>query len=171
MIHQIRNAGSVGAVLLLAAGWAAAAQTGGHAAPAQAMQGVANPLQGFSRNSDQRIRIWSTSLDVRDKDHVATFTGNVRVVQGDITMTCKTLLVFYDEKPGAGAAPKIGQSGSSNQQIERLEAKGGVVITQNDQTAAGDSAVFDMKTNTATLIGNVVPMRCACARASGSGAA
>ena len=162
MIRQIRNASSVGAVLILAAGFAAAAQTGGRAAPAQATQGVANPLQGFSQNGDQPIKIESTSLEVRDKDHVATFIGNVHVVQGDTTMKCKTLVVFYDEKPAAGAAPaggaapKKAQSGSSNQQIKRLEAKGGVVITQADQTATGDSGFFDMKTNTATLVGNVV---------------
>ena len=160
MIRRIRNVSSVGAVLIVAAGWAAAAQTGGRAAPAsQATQGVANPLQGFSQNSDQPIKIESTSLEVRDKDHVATFIGNVHVVQGDTTMKCKTLVVFYDEKPAAGAAPaataKQGQSGG-NQQIKRLEAKGGVVITQADQTATGDSGIYEMKTNTATLIGNVV---------------
>lgn len=159
MSRLIRNAGSVGAVLALivAGGCAAAAQTGGRAAPpAQATQGVANPLQGFSQNGDQPIKIESTSLEVRDKDHIATFIGNVHVVQGDTTMKCKTLVMFYDEKPPAGAAPKKGQSGSSNQQIKRLEAKGGVVITQIDQTATGDNGFFDMKTNTATLIGNVV---------------
>jgi lipopolysaccharide export system protein LptA len=159
MTRRIRYAGSVGAVLALvvAAGWAAAAQTGGHGAPApQATQGVANPLQGFSQSSDQPIKIESTSLEVRDKDHLATFIGNVHVVQGDTTMKCKTLVVFYDQSAGAGAAPKGGQAGSGNQSIKRLEAKGGVVITQKDQTATGDSGVFDMKTNTATLIGNVV---------------
>jgi lipopolysaccharide export system protein LptA len=79
------------------------------------------------------------------------------VVQGDTTMTCKTLVVYYDQSAGPTAAPqKSGPSGSGNQQIKRLEAKGGVVITQKEQTATGDSGVFDMKTNTATLIGNVV---------------
>jgi len=160
MTRHIRHAGSVGAVLalILAAGWAAAAQTGGHAAPAaHGTQGVSNPIQGFSQNGDQPIKIESSSLEVRDKDHVATFIGNVHVVQGDTTMTCKTLVVFYDENSSANApAPKKGQQASGNQQIKKLEAKGGVVISQNDQTAVGDNGFFDMKTNTATLIGNVV---------------
>lgn len=160
MTRYIRYASSVGAVLafIVAAGWAAAAQTGGRGAPApHATQGVANPLQGFSQNGDQPIKIESTSLEVRDKDHKATFIGNVHVVQGDTTLTCKTLVVFYDEKSSANAPPpKKGQQlASGNQQIKKLEAKGGVVITQNDQTATGDNGFFDMKTNTATLIGNV----------------
>jgi lipopolysaccharide export system protein LptA len=37
-----------------------------------------------------------------------------------------------------------------------LEARGGVVVTQKDQTATGESGLFDMKSNTVTLIGNVV---------------
>jgi lipopolysaccharide export system protein LptA len=156
MTRHLRYLGSLAAVLVVvaAAGWAAAPQTGAHAAPAGTQ--VNSPLQGFSQNSDQPIRITSTSLEVRDKDHIATFIGNVHVVQGDTTLRCKTLVVFYDEDSGPVPAPKAGKSSGSNQQIKRLEAKGGVVITQKDQTATGDNGEFDMKTNTATLIGNVV---------------
>ena len=42
------------------------------------------------------------------------------------------------------------------QKIKRLEARGGVVVTQKEQTATGETGVFDMKTNTVTLTGNVV---------------
>ena len=45
--------------------------------------------------------------------------------------------------------------GGSLSQISRLEASGGVTVTQKDQTATGDSALFDMKSNTVTLKGNV----------------
>jgi len=156
MTRQMRYLAGIAAVVVLMAaeGWAAAAQTGAHAAPAGTQ--VNSPLQGFSQNSDQPIRITSTSLEVRDKDQRATFIGNVHVVQGDTTLRCKTLVVFYDQDSGATPAAKTAKSGTSNQQIKKLEAKGGVVITQKDQTATGDNGEFDMKTNTATLIGNVV---------------
>lgn len=157
---RLRYFGSVAAVIAVTAvaGWAAAAQTGGHAAPAAQGTQINSPLQGFSQNGDQPIRITSTSLEVRDKDHIATFIGNVYVVQGDSTLRCTKLIVFYDQSASASPAPKGGQSasGSSNQQIRRLEAKGGVVVTQKDQTATGDNGEFDMKTNTAVLTGNVV---------------
>jgi lipopolysaccharide export system protein LptA len=159
MTRRVGYLANVAAVLavMMAVGCAAAAQTSAPAHGAAPAQGapVTSPLQGFTQGSDQPIKIVATSLEVRDKEHVATFSGNVHVVQGDTTMKCKTLVVFYDQS-AASAAPKTAQSGSSNQQIKRLEAKGGVVITQKDQIASGDSGVFDMKTNTATLIGNVV---------------
>ena len=124
------------------------------AAPAQT--GVPNALQGFSQNRDQPVKIDSASLEVRDKDKVATFSGHVHLTQGDTTMKCKTLVVYYEDN-ARSATLKAAQPGpGGQQQIRRLEAKGGVVVIQKDQTATGDSAVFDMKTNTVTLIGNVV---------------
>ena len=131
------------------------------AAPAQtANKGVPNALQGFSENRNQPIEIEAARLEVRDKQKVATFTGNVKVVQGDTTMRCKSLVVFYegDAVPGAGAgtakAAAPGPGGST--QISKLEARGGVIVTQKDQTATGESGLFEMKSNTVTLIGNVV---------------
>ena len=48
-------------------------------------------MQGFSQNRDQPIQIEAASLEMRDKKKEATFSGNVKVVQGDTTMTSKIL--------------------------------------------------------------------------------
>ena len=57
-----------------------------------------NAVQGFSQNRDKPIHIDAAQLEVRDKDHVATFSGDVKVVQGDTTMRARTLQVFYDQQ-------------------------------------------------------------------------
>ena len=140
--------------LLLAMAAGAPAQTAQTAAPAQT--GVPNALQGFSQNRDQPVKIDSASLEVRDKDKVATFSGDVHLSQGDTTLSCKTLVVYYEDN-SRSATLKAAQPGpGGQQQIRRLEAKGGVTVKQKDQTATGSNGVFDMKTNTVTLIGNVV---------------
>lgn len=127
-------------------------------AVAPAQTSTPNALQGFSQNRDQPVKIDAATLEVRDKDKVATFGGNVHLVQGDTTLRCKTLVVFYDQDSGAStmktATPVT--PGGGKQSIRRLEAKGSVVVTQKDQTATGDNGVFDMKSNTVTLIGNVL---------------
>jgi len=43
--------------------------------------------------------------------------------------------------------------------MRRMEAKGGVKVTQKDQIATGDSADYDVRANTITLNGNVVVTR------------
>jgi lipopolysaccharide export system protein LptA len=123
---------------------------------ATAQQGPPNAVQGFSANRDKPVKINADSLEVRDKEKVATFSGGVHVVQGDTDMRCKTLVVFYEEgaTKGTAKAAEPGPAGSS--QIRRMEARGSVVVTQKDQVATGDRGDFDMRTNTVILSGKVV---------------
>ena len=141
------------------------------AASAQgSMSGVPNAMQGFSQNRDQPIQIEAAALEMRDKKKEATFSGNVKVVQGDTTMTSKILVVFYEDKStqtpapapagtkaaaAKGTAPMQsatpGPGGASS--IKRLEAKGNVVVTQKDQVVTGETAIFDTKTNLITMLG------------------
>ncbi len=130
------------------------------------------PCRVFSQNRDQPIQIEAASLEMRDKKKEATFSGNVKVVQGDTTMTSKILVVFYDSgAPAAAPAANAksaksapiqsatpGPGGSSS--IRRLEAKGSVVVTQKDQVVTGETAVFDTKANLITMLGGVVLTQC-----------
>jgi lipopolysaccharide export system protein LptA len=166
-IRRRRIAGCAGmavvALAMIAAGEVRAQST---------VQGVPNAMQGFSQNRDQPIQIEAASLEMRDKKKEATFSGNVKVVQGDTTMTSKALVVFYDSSapaatPAANAKPAKsapmqsatpGPGGSSS--IRRLEAKGSVVVTQKDQVVTGETAVFDTKANLITMLGGVVLTQC-----------
>jgi lipopolysaccharide export system protein LptA len=140
-----------------------------------AVQGVPNAMQGFSQNRDQPIQIEAAALEMIDKKKEATFSGNVKVVQGDTTMTSKKLVVFYDSGQSAGAAPQPGQKAATkpaaaqsapmqsatpgpggSSSIRRLEARGNVVVTQKDQVVTGETAVFETKTNLITMVGGVV---------------
>jgi lipopolysaccharide export system protein LptA len=129
-----------------------------HAQPVS--KGPPNALQGFSQNHDQPVHIEAATLEVRDKDKVATFSGNVKVTQGDTIMRCKSLLVFYDqdgEDADKGKTMQAATPGPGGQQkIKRLEARGSVVVTQKEQTATGNLGIFDMKTNTVDLTGDVI---------------
>src|SRR5881275_3079321 len=72
-------------------------------ATAQKNQGPPNALQGFSQNRDQPVKIQAAALEVREKDKLATFSGDVYVLQGDTEMRCKLLTVSYEEETGAQA--------------------------------------------------------------------
>jgi lipopolysaccharide export system protein LptA len=129
-----------------------------HAA-AQKNQGPPNALQGFSQNRDKPVKIQAASLEVREKDKIATFSGDVQVFQGDTELRCKLLNVFYDEEAGPHGMKAAEPGPSGQRQIRRIEAKGGVIVVQKDQNATGDAAIFNMRDNTVTLTGNVVVTR------------
>jgi lipopolysaccharide export system protein LptA len=143
--------------------------------------GTANNLpsafQGFQRDSKDPVQIEANSFEVFDKDRYAIFVGNVVVTQGESTMRARELKVFYvgsirgEEKDDAAAKGKgkgkakievqpapAAKSASDDpaQRVRRIEAHGGVIITNKDQKATGDFGVLDMPTNTATITGNVV---------------
>jgi lipopolysaccharide export system protein LptA len=154
---------------LLASGFAAAQAPRPAAAPVQGL------LQG-GQDKDQPVQIEAASLEVRDKNKMATFSGDVQVVQGDTTMKCQKLVVFYGQEVGiaqagaqAGAqspdakppdakpAPTSVMPGPKGaQNIRRIEARGGVTVITKDQNASGDLGVYDLVAKTITLTGNVV---------------
>lgn len=122
--------------------------------------GPPNALQGFSQNRNEPVHIEAATLEVHDKQKEATFSGDVHVTQGDTDLRCKSLVVFYEQgdseadkkntMPAADAGP------GGQQHIKRLEARGSVIVTQKDQTVTGELGIFDMKSNTVTLTGNVL---------------
>lgn len=128
-------------------------------ASAQKNQGPPNALQGFSQNRDEPVKIRAGALEVREKEKVATFSGDVHVVQGDTEMRSKILIVFYEEETGTRSVKAADPGPGGDKQIRRIEAKGSVVVTQKDQTATGEAANFNMRENTVMLIGNVVVTR------------
>lgn len=130
------------------------------AAPLTPPKGPPNALQGFSQNRDEPVHIEAATLEVRNKEQVATFSGDVRVQQGDTAMRCNSLVVFYEQNSSKAAKGKTLAAATpgpgGQQRIKRLEARGSVVVTQKGQTASGDLGVFDLATNTVTLTGNVL---------------
>jgi lipopolysaccharide export system protein LptA len=128
-------------------------------ATAQKNPGPPNALQGFSQNRDEPVKIRAASLELREKDKMATFTGDVYVLQGDTEMRCKVLVVSYETETVTRTANAAAPGPGGDRQVRLIEAKGDVVVVQKDQNATGDAATFNMRENTVTLAGNVVVTR------------
>jgi lipopolysaccharide export system protein LptA len=125
-----------------------------------ASPGLFPGAQGQKQNLP--VQIDAKALEVQDKKKTATFSGNVKVVQGDTTMTCRTLVVFYGQEMGlASDAPVVKTNSTAGavpnaQNIRRIEAHGDVLVVSKEQNATGDLGVYDLPAKTITLIGNVV---------------
>jgi lipopolysaccharide export system protein LptA len=138
----------------------------------QAIKAQQNAAPGGlgSMNSKEPIKIDADRLDVFDKESRAVFAGNVVAVQGETTVRCSVMTLFYEprgQNKGAQAqaapapAPQPAaqrQAGAPNQNdsaIRRIECNGPVTVISKTQTATGDKAVFDRVTNKVILTGNV----------------
>jgi lipopolysaccharide export system protein LptA len=144
-------------------------------------QGLTNNFGDLGQNSGEPIDIESDVLVVHDSKKYATFKGNVKAVQGKTTLLASELDVHYT---GSGASSLnngtaattttasndatatdaktggAGALGANGNQISKIEARGSVVITTDqDQTTTSDWALYDVPTQMVTVGGNVVLMQ------------
>jgi len=100
-------------------------------------------LKGHNTNAP--VDVISDRIEVQERADRAVFTGNVHATQADLTLDTQRLTVAYSG----------GQGNSSNLQINRLDAAGGVVVRDPAETAKGDFGIYDLDHKLITLIGNV----------------
>jgi LPS export ABC transporter protein LptC/lipopolysaccharide transport protein LptA len=132
----------------------------------------AQPAQsgfGFG-NAGDPITIRSTRLDVNDVTKVALFSGSVKAVQGEATLTSPEMEVTYEGNAVTGAdktkTPKDAakpadtsppQAADEGGKVKKVIAKNAVTLTQaGGQKATSRSAEFDAEKQTALLEGDVV---------------
>ena len=95
--------------------------------------------------------ITSDELQMSMDKKVATFTGHVKVVDPQGTMTADKMIVHLAEGGNSGnSAAEGGNSGSS---VSRIEATGGVVISQEGRRAISDEAVYTAADRVVVLSG------------------
>jgi lipopolysaccharide export system protein LptA len=104
------------------------------------------------QDSSEPIEIIADKLVVQQETQIATFTGNVVAVQGEMTLKSDLLRVFYAQEQGepSTSAP------TEDTSIRRVEAEGNVSLSNPTDTATGDRGVYDVPAQKVTLTGNVV---------------
>jgi lipopolysaccharide transport protein LptA/LPS export ABC transporter protein LptC len=121
--------------------------------PENAAPGVAQ----FKTSPDAPVDVEADSLDVDDNARVAIFRGDVVTKQGEVTMQASEIQAHYtgsarlaDTTTSAAQAPEGGA------QLSRIDATGSVVVTSADgRKVTGSSAIFDTKSNSVVVSGDV----------------
>lgn len=121
--------------------------------PSESAEGI--PFgQAFKTDPNAPYDVTSDRLDVDDNAKTALFTGDVVTVQGNFTIQSEEMTAYYTGRTGLGASDDKAKSGAS---LTHIRAKKSVsVVSKDGQKASGDWAEVDVKTNLATLGGNVV---------------
>ncbi len=88
---------------------------------------------------NQPIEITAQQLEVLQQQRQSVFTGDVVAKQGEMTLYADELIVFLQK---------------DQDQVERLEAIGGVRVLQLDRIATGEKAVFYQMEERLVLSGN-----------------
>jgi lipopolysaccharide export system protein LptA len=102
---------------------------------ASAAQAVPEPHTG---TSNLPITVKSNDLAADNKGKTAVFSGKVVAKQGDVTIFCDRMTVYY---------------GNTQGDVDKIEADGNVRIVQENRTGVASHAVYESKLGKITLTG------------------
>lgn len=106
-------------------------------------------------DKDQPIQIVSDRLDAYNEKKLVVFSGNAVATQGDKIIKADRIFLYYKKDPQVpekAGAQDIGSAGD----LEKIEAKGHVTITQGARVVTGDDAIFYQDTQQIVMLGNAV---------------
>ena len=95
-------------------------------------------------SSDQPIHVVADQLEVDNKTGVAVFSGAVKATQGDVTITCDRLEVYYEKQDQGKKEQPQGVAGlaDSGGKVRKVVASGHVRVKQKDRLAVGSRATY-----------------------------
>jgi lipopolysaccharide export system protein LptA len=101
------------------------------------------------------IQIASDRMDAYNEKGMVVFNGNAVATQGDRTIRAETITLYYKKKAAGGEqteAMDIQKSGD----LDKIEAKGNVRITQMERVVTGNEAVYLQDAQKIIIKGNAV---------------
>jgi len=98
------------------------------------------------------VDVAADRIEVQDKANRAIFSGNVKIVQNEMTLTAARVTVIY-------SSPPSGSGSDAGPQVQRMDASGNVYLVDPSETARGDFGVYDTQRRLITMLGNVTLTR------------
>lgn len=112
----------------------------------------ASPAAAQLSSKGGPIAYSADNLEYVDGERQLILSGNVEVAQDTSTLRADKLTLFFS----SSARPDPTQGGFGAGDIERMIASGDVFFVRPEQTARGDNAVYEMKSDSVTFTGRVV---------------
>ncbi|NVE95237.1 LptA/OstA family protein [Altererythrobacter lutimaris] len=114
----------------------------GFAATALLFAGIELQAQAIAgHNSSAPVTYSADRIELQDRQNRVVLSGDVRIEQAGLTVRAARTLVNYSD--------------SGELSIQRITAVGGVVVTRGNETARGDTAIYDFNRRIITMAGNV----------------
>lgn len=113
----------------------------------------ASDQKKIKADKNQPIEIVSNRLDAYSEKRLVVFSGNAIATQGDKIIKSDRIMLYY--KKDSREAGKIGAGGAGRAgDIEKIEAKGNVSVTQGERIVTGDDAIFYQEVQKIVVTGN-----------------
>jgi lipopolysaccharide export system protein LptA len=107
-----------------------------------ALIGVAAPAQSIrNHNTGAPVNFDAGQIELQDRSNRVVLSGGVTATQAGLSIKAARLTAAYTNAGGTD--------------VNRLDANGGVTITKDNLRATSNAAIYDLKSDLITLLGNV----------------
>ncbi|TCM16924.1 lipopolysaccharide export system protein LptA [Novosphingobium sp. PhB165] len=96
-------------------------------------------------DSNAPVNFGADRIEMQDRQNRVVLTGNVDITQTDLRIR--------------SARTVIDLANASQMKVNRMTASGNVIVTRQDQTATGDTAIYDVNQRIITMVGNATLKR------------
>ena len=108
----------------------------------------------ISKQSDEPIEITSNRMEAFNEKKLVVFSGNAIAKQGNKVLKADQLNLYYKKEPEKVKVGTTETEGTGN--LEKIEAKGNVSLTQGERVAVGDEAIYFRDSGKVIMTGNAV---------------
>ena len=108
----------------------------------------------LSKQSDEPIEITSNRMEAFNEKKLVVFSGNAIAKQGNKVLKADQLNLYYKKEPEKVKVGTTETEGTGN--LEKIEAKGNVSLTQGERIAMGDEAIYFRDSGKVILTGNAM---------------
>jgi lipopolysaccharide export system protein LptA len=105
-------------------------------------------------DKSQPIQIVSDRLEAFNEKRMVVFSGNATATQGARTIRADRLILYYKENKKTAGRSTVEVEGTGD--LERVEAKGHVTITEGERVVTGEEAIFEQDVQKITMTGSAV---------------
>lgn len=105
--------------------------------------------------SGEPIEITSDRMEAFNKEKLVVFSGTATVTKGNAILKADKVLLYYQDNDDK-TDKKITAETSKTGDLNKIEAKGNVSLTQDQRVATGDEAIYYRESNKIVLTGNAV---------------
>ncbi len=102
---------------------------------------------------NEPIEITSDRMDAFNEKKMIVFSGDATAIQGDIVLMSDQLFVYYKNEKGEKNKIRTKEMETTGD-LDRIEARGNVVITQKEKLASSEEASFNQESGQIVMTGN-----------------
>jgi lipopolysaccharide export system protein LptA len=111
----------------------------------------------FNKQFDEPMEITSNRMEAFNEKKIVVFSGSAKATQGNKVLKADQLILYYTKEKETDKKNKSGTIETEKTgDLEKVEAKGNVSLTQGEKVATGDEATYYRDSAKIIMTGNAV---------------